>query len=101
MALIKRIPAFLRNKFLLAGMGFVIWMLFFDKNDVFTQLEWKQELREMQASKAYFIKQIEENRQFSNELQFNAAAVEKFAREKYLMKKDNEEIFLVRPAEAK
>lgn len=101
MAVFSHIPAFLRNKYLLAGAGFVVWMLFFDKNDVFTQMEWKRELSEMKANKAYFEQQINENRNFSKDLQFNASAIEKFAREKYLMKKDNEEIFLVRPLETK
>ncbi len=101
MSFLSRIPSFLRNKFFLAATGFVIWMLFFDRNDVFTQRERKKELAEMKASKAYFAKQIAENREISNALQFNASAIEKFARETYLMKKDNEDLFLVQPLEDK
>ncbi len=101
MSFLSRIPPFLRNKFFLAATGFVVWMLFFDRNDVFTQRERKKELAEMKASKAYFARQIAENREISNALQFNASAIEKFARETYLMKKDNEDLFLVRPLEDK
>lgn len=101
MKLLSKIPSFLRNKFFLAGTGFVVWMLFFDRNDVFTQMERKSELREMQESKAYFEKQIKENRHFSNDLQFNASAIEKYAREKYLMKRDNEDLFLIQAPEKK
>lgn len=91
----------LRNKFLLTTTAFVIWMLFFDRNDVFTQMGRKSELREMKQSKAFYQQQIAENQQFSNDLQFNASAIEKYAREKYLMKRDNEDLFLVQPLENK
>jgi len=101
MSMLSRIPAFLRNKFFLAGTGFVVWMLFFDRNDLFTQLERKKELREIKASQQYFAQRITEDRKFSKDLQFNAAAIEKYAREKYLMKRDNEDLFLVQPQERK
>ena len=76
-------------------------MLFFDRNDVFTQMERKSELNELKESKAYFEKQIAENRRFSKDLQFNASAIEKYAREKYLMKRDNEDLFIIQPLEKK
>lgn len=101
MKFLTHIPPFLRNKFILASVGFVVWMLFFDRNDLFTQWERKNELKEMKASKAYFARQIEENRDISKALQFNASAIEKFARETYLMKKENEDIFIVQPLEEK
>lgn len=101
MKLLNQIPSFLRNKFLLAGAGFLIWMLFFDRNDVLTQIERKQELRELKQSRQYFEKQISENRKFSKALQFNASAIEKYAREKYMMKRDNEDLFLIQPLKKK
>lgn len=91
----------LRNKFLLATTCFVVWMLFFDRNDLFTQMDRRSELREMKQSRAFYQKQIEENQKFSKDLQFNASAIEKYAREKYLMKRDNEDLFLVQPLENK
>lgn len=101
MKLFNRLPSFLRNKFLLATIGFVVWMLFFDRNDVFTQMERRSELNALRQSKQYFQKQIAENRQFSKNLQFNASAIEKYAREKYLMKRDNEDLFLIQPLKEK
>lgn len=101
MRFVRPVISFLRNKFFLAITCFVIWMLFFDRNDLFSQLERRSELREIRESKAYFLKQIAENRNFSNDLQFNAHAVEKYAREKYLMKRDNEDLFLIKPLEKK
>ena len=74
---------------------------FFDRNDVFTQAQRRSELNELRESKQYFEKQIAENKKFSNDLQFNASAIEKYAREKYLMKRDNEDLFIIQPLEKK
>jgi cell division protein FtsB len=52
-------------------------------------------LREIEESKAYFSQKITESKKFSQDIQSNAAAIEKFAREKYLMKRENEDLFLV------
>lgn len=101
MKLLKRIPSYLRNKFILATIGFVVWMLFFDRNDVFTQAQRRGELNQLKRSKEFFEKQIAENRKFSNDLQFNASAIEKYARERYLMKRDNEDLFIIQPLEKK
>jgi cell division protein DivIC len=101
MNFIRQIPAFLRNKFVLATISFVVWMMFFDRNDMFTQIERKSELNELKQSKQYFEKQIAENRKFSKDLQFNASAIEKYARERYLMKRENEDLFIIQPLEKK
>lgn len=101
MKLLRRIPSFFRNKYFLATVGFVVWMLFFDHNDLFTQLERRGELNQLKQSKQYYEKQIAENRKFSNDLQFNASAIERYAREKYMMKRDNEDLFIIQPLEKK
>ncbi|MFL5741414.1 MAG: FtsB family cell division protein [Flavisolibacter sp.] len=101
MAILQRIPSWVRNKYFLSFAAFVLWMLFFDRNDLFTQMERKKELREISRSKDFFSQRIAEDRKFSKDLQFNASAIEKYAREKYLMKRDNEEIFLIKPLENK
>lgn len=100
MKLIKRLGPFLTNKFFLAFGFFLVWMLFFDKNDVFTLMERKRELREIEESKAFFAHEIDQNKKFAVDLKNNPAALEKYAREKYLMKKDNEDLFLVEPSSA-
>ena len=101
MKLFSRTLSLLQNKFLLSTTAFVVWMLFFDRNDVFTQVQRRSELNELKQSKTYFEKQIAENRKFSKDLQFNASAIEKYAREKYLMKRDNEDLFIIQPLEKK
>ena len=101
MKYLNHIPSFLRNKYFLSVGGFVIWMLFFDRNDMFTQMQRRSELTELRQSKHYFEKQIAENRKFSQDLQYNASTIEKYAREKYLMKRDNEDLFVIQPLEKK
>ena len=99
MKIFRFIPSFLRNKYVLTLSGFAVWMVFFDKNDLFTQLERSSNLREIEESKAYFSQKIAESKKFSQDIQSNAAAIEKFAREKYLMKRENEDLFLIQKPE--
>lgn len=90
------IPRFLLNKYLLSSVGFVVWVLFFDRNDFFIQRERRHELQALEKNKTYFIQQIAAERKFSDELKTNPAAIEKFAREQYKMKRDGEDLFLIK-----
>lgn len=65
------------------------------------QRERRKELQNLRESKLYFIQQIAEEREFSDELKSNPAAIEKYAREKYSMKRDGEEIFVIQPPQNK
>lgn len=96
MKLLSTTFRFLRNKYLITTIAFLLWILFFDKNDFFAQKERRKELKELQQSKEYYTKQIAEIKQFSNDLRSNPAAIEKFAREKYKMKRDSEDLFIVK-----
>ena len=70
-------------------------LLFLDKNDFFAQFDRRKELRELEQSKAYYTREIASERKELEALKTNPATLEKYAREKYYMKRDNEEIFLV------
>ena len=93
------IPSFLKNKFFLSTAFFAIWILFFDKNDILTQIARGNELTSLKKSKEYYSGQIAHERKISEELQSDPATIEKYAREKYLMKRENEELFVIQPAE--
>lgn len=95
MSILQRLPAWLRNKYFLASAFFLTWLLFFDHNDLFTQLSRTHELSGLKASKAYYRDQIETTRKEVENIRINPAALEKIAREKYMMKKDNEEVFVI------
>lgn len=70
-------------------------MFFFDKNDVITQLNRRRELKELQLSKEYYTTQIRLESKELEQLKTNPAVLEKYAREKYLMKRENEELFVI------
>jgi cell division protein DivIC len=85
----------------IAAIAFVIWMLFFDRNDFFQQQQRRSELKQLKEGKQFYQQEIEQEQQLADELKNDPASIEKFAREKYLMKKDNEDLFLIQPSESK
>ena len=95
MKLLNHIPAWLKNKYFIAAAIFLAVMLFFDKNDVFTQSSRGRQLRELEESKNYYSDRISTERKELEQLKSNPATVEKYAREKYLMKRDNEDLFII------
>ena len=100
MKLLTHIPSWLKNKYVIAIAVFASIMLFFDKNDVFTQSARNRQLKDLQESKQYYTDQIASERKELEQLKSNPGTLEKYAREKYLMKRDNEDLFLIpEPAE--
>ena len=95
MKLLTYLPAWLKNKYFLSLSAFVVWILFFDPRDVFSQMAHRQELNELQASKAWYQKEISKESIEAQKLRDNPATVEKYVRENYLMKRDNEDIFII------
>ncbi len=91
----KFIPTWLKNKYLLTFIAFTVWMLFFDRNDIFTQLDRRKELKEIEQSTRYYKTEIETNKKALADLKINPTALEKLAREKYFMKRDNEDIYII------
>ena len=86
----------LKNKYVLTALGFTVWILFFDGRDFITShFREKEELRKLEASKKYYEQQIATTRQELEQLKSNPALLEKYAREKYRMKKDNEDLFII------
>ncbi len=78
---------------------FALWMLFFDQNNMIEQFKLRRQLNNLKAEKEYYIREMEKAQQEYDELFTNQESLEKFAREKYLMKKDNEDIFVIVPEE--
>ncbi len=91
----KKIASIITNKYLLATGFFVVWMLFFDQRDFFQQKERGEELKKLEAKKRYYVQEIERTQKELADLQSNPAALEKFAREHYLMKKEGEDIYII------
>jgi hypothetical protein len=84
----------LKNKYFLVVIGLVVWLLYFDKNDVFTQFELISKCHKLNIEKEYYKSEIENNKKEIVELQTNKKSLETFSREKYYMKRDNEDVFV-------
>ncbi|MFD2161126.1 septum formation initiator family protein [Paradesertivirga mongoliensis] len=91
----KRIVELFSNKYFLVSICFVAWMLFFDRNDLLSQYEYRSQLNKFKNEKAFYIAEIEKVKTDLDELSTNRERLEKFAREKYLMKKDDEDVYVI------
>ena len=95
MKLLTNIPAWITNKFFIATAVFAAIMLFLDKNDLFTRVDRDRQLRELVKSKQYLIGQIAAEQAVLDKMKTNPGTLEKYAREKYLMKRDNEDLYII------
>ena len=91
----KTWPKFTKNFYFLASLVFLIWMLFFDSNDLVTQYKLSKKLHDLENEKAYYEAKITEVKQDREELLSNKELLEKFARENYFMKKKAEDIYVI------
>jgi len=94
----KKIIPFLKpfsNKYILSLVVFIVWISFFDRNDLLTQWDRKQELKKLETSKAFYENEISSTKKDLLDLNNDPAVLEKFAREKFYLKRPNEEIFLI------
>jgi len=87
----------LRNFYFLTTVAFVVWMVVFDTNDLGKQYEMYHKWRELRAEKSYYEANIRTVQQDRAELLSSPALLEKFAREKYLMKRPGEDVFVLVP----
>lgn len=93
--MLDRLPRIFRNFYFLAGLLFVLWMLFLDSNDLISRFKLTNKLHSLEREREYYHEKIKEVEEDRNELFGTKESVEKFAREKYLMKKDNEDVFVI------
>jgi len=88
----------LRNKYVITSIAFFFWMLLFDGNNLLFQYKLSSDLHDLKREKQFYLSGIMSDKALLEGLRNDPATLEKFAREKYLMKRDNEEVFLI-PAE--
>jgi len=93
--MVKKSLPYIKNKYTIAILAFFVWMLFFDRNSMITQYELSSTLSSYNDQKEYYNSELEKDSISLNILENDKKALEKFAREKYLMKKDNEDVFLI------
>ncbi len=91
----KRLIDLFRNKFFVVTVAFVVWMTFFDKNDLLSQYQYQEQVSKLEQERDFYKTETDKVSKDLEELTSNPQQLEKFAREKYLMRKDNEDVYVV------
>ena len=92
-----RLPAWMANKYMLVGSVFAIILLFFDSFNAVERFKLNRELRRAVSEKAYYELEIDRISDQLNLLLSDEDMLETFAREQYLMKRNNEEVYVIVP----
>lgn len=90
----NKLVKFITNRYIIILIGFSIWMLFFDENSYLVHKEFNSEVDKLETAIKFYQKKIKEDKKTIKNLQ-DSLQLERFAREKYLMKKENEDIYLI------
>jgi cell division protein FtsB len=95
MTVAKKLFRIITNKFLLTGIAFLVWMLYFDQNDWSSQQRRKQELQDTEDNIAYLNSEIARMEKDHADMKSNPQKIEQYAREHYKMKRENEDLYIV------
>ena len=93
--LLNRIPRFFKNFYFLSSFLFIVWMAFVDSNDLFLQMSLSGKKSELINAKRFYEHKILEVKNNKAALENNPELLEKLAREKYLMKKESEDLYII------
>ncbi len=85
----------LTNKFLITGVVFAVWMLYFDQNDWFSMQRRKKELQDTRDNIAYLNKEIAQMEKDKEGMLSDPKVLEKYAREQFHMKRDTEDLYII------
>jgi cell division protein DivIC len=92
---IDKIPPFLKNKYFLTGIAFLILMLFLDRNNLVSQYKMRKELNGLRKELQFFRDQAAKDSMELSRLMGDSLELEKLGREKYMMKRDSEDIYII------
>ena len=95
----KEILRKLNNRYVYATLLFLVVILFIDQFNVFEQIKLRRALKDQNQQIEYYEKEVSQSKQYLQDLQNDTATMEKVAREQYLMKRDNEVIYLIETQE--
>ena len=85
---------FLKNSYAIIIIIFVVWMIFFDSNSILVHNELNNDINDLNNQKEYYKNEIARDNIELNQIKTDSG-LEKYAREKLFMKRDNEEIFII------
>ena len=90
-----RIPSYFKNRYVIVFAILFVWWLFFDQNNMINQFRLGSTLRGLEKQKEFYLTEIRSDSIALHKLQHDTASLERYARETFLMKKDNEDIYLI------
>ncbi|MFW5725769.1 MAG: FtsB family cell division protein [Bacteroidota bacterium] len=93
--MLEKIPSFLKNKYVIVLIAAGVWILFFDQNNLIQQYRLSRRIKELNQEKKYYQNEIQRDSTYLDKLKHDPLELERYAREKYLMKKKNEDIFII------
>ena len=96
---IKNILRKLNNRYVYATLLFLVVIFFIDQFNVFEQIRVHNSLIDQKQQIEYYEKEVSQNKQYLHDVQNDSATMEKVAREQYLMKRDNEVVYLIETQE--
>ncbi len=91
---LKKLANIFRNKYITATLLFIAWIAFFDQTSLIYDVHLTQKENQLKAQEAYYKTQTQAATEQLKELQTDPANLEKFARERYFMKKANEDVYV-------
>lgn len=91
----SNILSLLKNKYTITIVFLMTWLLFFDRYDFVTQYKTVKDLKQLEEEKKYYLTEIDKNENDLKHLLEDPVYLERFAREKYLMKEVNEDVFII------
>ncbi len=91
----KKVLPWVRNKYILTSLVFLLWLIIFDRSNWFDMVGELRKINNLENEKEYYQEKIESDSKKLQELKTNDENLEKFAREQYLMKKSDEDIFVI------
>ena len=94
--LYNKTPEIFKNKFFVVGFLFLIWISFLDENNLVLLNDRLNELNEKEVTIDSLLLEISEMEVRLERLNNNQKELERFARENFFMKKDGEDIILIR-----
>lgn len=87
---------FVRYRFyIVSATIFTVWLSFFDRSNIVTQIQMKMNLRELESQKEFYINELQLIKKEENMVLGDKNSLEKFARERYIMKKEGETVFVI------
>ena len=93
--MLKKIPPVFKNFYVVTLAVFFGWMMLLDSNNLVARYKLGSKLRSLQSQKEYYQDKIKEVQKDRAQLFGDKESIEKFAREKYLMKKESEDIYII------